>query len=85
MKDRVQELDQTVKYHERMLRKCEWNMQNTWDTMKRAYLQIMGVEEGEEIQTKGIENIFNRIIAEKFPNLEKEGVSQVQEDYRTPN
>jgi hypothetical protein len=31
----------------------------------------MGVEEGKEIQTKGIENVFNRIIAENFPNLEK--------------
>jgi hypothetical protein len=43
----------------------------------------MGVGEGEEIQTKGIGNIFNRIIAEKFPNLEKERVTQVQEAYRT--
>jgi hypothetical protein len=45
----------------------------------------MGVEEGEEIQTKGTDNLFNRIIAEKFPNLEKERVTQVQEAYRTPN
>jgi hypothetical protein len=44
----------------------------------------MGVEE-EEIQTKGIDNLFNRIIAEKFPNFEKERVTQVQEAYRTPN
>jgi hypothetical protein len=44
----------------------------------------MGVE-GEEIQTKGIDNIFNRIIAEKFPNLKKEIVTQMQEPYRTPN
>jgi hypothetical protein len=44
----------------------------------------MGVEEGEKIQTKGIENLFNRIIAENFPNLEKEKVTQVQEAYRTP-
>jgi hypothetical protein len=41
-------------------------MQDIWDTMKRPNLQIMGVEEGEEIQTKGIENIFNRIIAENL-------------------
>jgi hypothetical protein len=36
-----------------MLRKQEWNMQDIWDTMKRPNLWIMGVEEGEEIQTKG--------------------------------
>jgi hypothetical protein len=31
----------------------------------------MGVE-GEEIKTKGIDNLFNRIIAGKFLNLAKE-------------
>jgi hypothetical protein len=45
----------------------------------------MGVEEGEEKQIKGIDNLFNRIIAENFPNLEKERVTQVQEAYRIPN
>jgi hypothetical protein len=39
--------------------------------------------EGEEIQTKGIDNLFNRIIAENFPNLEKETVIQMQEVFRT--
>jgi hypothetical protein len=32
----------------------------------------MGIKEREEVQVKGICNIFNKIIAEKFPNLEKE-------------
>jgi hypothetical protein len=32
----------------------------------------MGAEEGENVQTKGTDNLFNRIIAENFPNLEKE-------------
>jgi hypothetical protein len=45
----------------------------------------MGIEEGEDIQTKGIDNLFNRVIAENSPNLEKEKVIQVQESYRTPN
>jgi hypothetical protein len=31
-----------------------------------------GCREVEEIQTKGINNIFNRIIAENFPKLKKE-------------
>jgi hypothetical protein len=31
----------------------------------------MGIEEGEEVQTKGMHNIFNKIIIENFPNLEK--------------
>jgi hypothetical protein len=29
----------------------------------------MGIEEGEEVQTKGIHNTFNKIITEQFPNL----------------
>jgi hypothetical protein len=32
----------------------------------------MTVEEGEEIQTKGIDNLFNTTIPESFPNLKKE-------------
>jgi hypothetical protein len=31
----------------------------------------MGIEQGEEVKAKGIENIFNKIIAEKLPNIEK--------------
>jgi hypothetical protein len=68
-----------------MLRKYEWNMQDILDTMKRPNLQIMGVEEGKERQTKGTENLVNRIIAENFPNLKKERVTQAQEAYRTPS
>jgi hypothetical protein len=84
MEDKVDKLDQTIKDHERMLRKYKWNMQDISDTMKRPNLKIMGIEEGEEIQSKGIDNLFNRMIAEKFPNLKKERVTQVQEIYRTP-
>jgi hypothetical protein len=45
----------------------------------------MGVEEGEEIQTKGTDNLFHRIIAENLPNFKKERVTKVQEAYRTQN
>jgi hypothetical protein len=38
MGDKVEKLDQTVKDHERMLRKYEWNMQDIWNTMKRPNL-----------------------------------------------
>jgi hypothetical protein len=45
----------------------------------------MGIEEGEEVQAKGMCNIFNKIITENFPNLEKTMPIQVQEASRTPN
>jgi hypothetical protein len=44
----------------------------------------MGIEEGEEVQAKGICNIFKKIITENFPNLEKVMPIQVQEASRTP-
>jgi predicted nucleic acid-binding Zn-ribbon protein len=85
MEDKLKKLEETVKDHERMLRKYEWNMQGIWDTMKRPKLQIMGVEKGEEIQTKGTDNLVNRIKAENFSNIEKERFTQVQEAYKTSN
>jgi hypothetical protein len=45
----------------------------------------MGIEKGEEVQAKGICNIFNQIITENFPSLEKVMPIQVQEASRTPN
>ena len=43
------------------------------------------IEEGEELQIKGPENIFNKIIEENFPNLKNDIPMKVQEAYRTPN
>jgi hypothetical protein len=45
--DKLEEWDQTVNDHEKMLRKYEWNMQNIWDTIKRSNLWIMGIDKGE--------------------------------------
>jgi hypothetical protein len=45
----------------------------------------MSIEEGEEVQAQGFHNIFNKIITENFPNLEKVMPIQVQEASRTPN
>jgi hypothetical protein len=45
----------------------------------------MGIEEGEEVQAKGICKIFNKIITENFPNLKNVLPIQVQEASRTQN
>jgi archaeosine-15-forming tRNA-guanine transglycosylase len=58
-------------------------MQELTDSIKRPNLRIIGIEEGEEVQAKGIHNIFNQIITENFPNLEKTKSIQVQEACRT--
>ena len=60
------------------------NIQKIWDTMKRPNLRIIGAEEGE-LQLKGPENVFSKIIDEYFPNLKKDISMKVQEAYRIPH
>jgi hypothetical protein len=43
----------------------------------------MGIEE-EEVQVKGLQNIFNKMATDNFPNLEKVLPIQEQEASRTP-
>jgi hypothetical protein len=44
----------------------------------------MGIEEGEKVPAKVLCNLFNKIIAEIFSNIEKEMPIQVLESYRIP-
>ena len=54
-----------------------------WDNVKCTNIQIIGVLEEEE-KKKGYEKIFEEIIVENFPNMEKEIAKQVQEAHRVP-
>jgi archaeosine-15-forming tRNA-guanine transglycosylase len=45
---------------------CEKKMQELIDSIKRPNLRIMGNEEGEEVQAKGMCNIFNKIVTENL-------------------
>jgi hypothetical protein len=58
-------------------------MQELTNSNKRPNLRIMSNE--EEVQAKGINNIFNKIISENFPSLEKVMSIQVQKASKTPN
>jgi hypothetical protein len=57
-------------------------MQELCNSIKRPNLRKMGIKEREEVQAKGIGNIFSKII-ENFSNLEKEKPIPVQEASRT--
>ena len=50
---------------------------------KKPSLRIIGIE-GEELQLKGTENLFNKVIEENFSNLKRNMLMKVQEAYRTP-
>ena len=51
---------------------------------QHSNFQIIGVPE-EEQKNKGYEKIFEEIIVENFPNMEKEIVNQFQEAQRVPH
>ena len=55
-----------------------------WDNLKHSNIRIIGVPEGEEWQQE-IENLFEQIMKENFPNLVKEiDFQEVQEAQRIP-
>ena len=61
---------------EKRMERIEDSLTNLWDNTKRTNILIIGVPEEEE-KKKGTEKIFEEIIVENFPNMEKEIVNQV--------
>ena len=51
--------------------------------MKCNNIRIIGIPEGEE-EEQGIENLFEKVMMENFPNFMREKVTQVQETQRIP-
>ena len=47
------------------------SLMNLWDNLKHSNIRIIGVPEGEEGDQE-IEILFEQIMKENFPNLEKE-------------
>ena len=80
---RIMEITQSGQQTENQMKKHESNIRDLWDNIKRANLCIIGIPEGEE-KEKGIENIFEEIMAENFPNL-KDTEFKIQEAQRAPN
>ena len=52
--------------------------------MKRNNICIIGIPEEEEEEEQGIENLFEKVMMENFPNLMREKVTQIQESQRVP-
>ena len=53
------------------------------DNLKCNNIHIIGIPEGEE--EPGIENLFEKVKMENFPNLRREKVTQIQETQRVPS
>ena len=66
------------------MKRTENSLRDLWDNVKCTNIWIIEVPEEEE-KKKGYDKIFEEIIVENFPNMEKEIVNQVQEAQRVPN
>ena len=51
--------------------------------MKHNNICKIGTPEGEE-EEQGLENLFEKVMIETFPNLMREKVTQIQETQRVP-
>ena len=60
----------------------EDSLRHLWDNMKHTNSRIIGVPEEKE-EKKSYEKIFEEVIVETFPNIEKEIDNQVQEAQST--
>jgi hypothetical protein len=66
LKDKIEIKEKTEELLVKEFKTCEKNTQELTDFMKRQNLRLMGIEEGEEVQAKGICNILNKIITENL-------------------
>ena len=70
------EITATEQNKEKRMKRNEDSLRDLWD-IKCTNIHIIGVPEEEE-KGKGPEKVFEEIIAENFPNMGKETVTQVQ-------
>ena len=82
MEDKVEKKPQNEQDKEKRFRKNEQVVRELQDNMKHNNICIIGIPEGEEEQ--GIENLFEKVMMENFPNLTREKVTQIQETQRVP-
>uniref|UniRef100_A0A8D1GIK8 L1 transposable element RRM domain-containing protein n=1 Tax=Sus scrofa TaxID=9823 RepID=A0A8D1GIK8_PIG len=83
MEDKIMEITQSGQQTENQMKKHESNIRDLWDNIKQANLHIIGIPERKE-KEKGIENIFEEIMAENFPNLKHTDI-RIKEAQRAPN
>ena len=79
--DQEEEINiQSEQNEETRIQKNEERLRSLQDNFKHSNIRIIGVPEGEE-EEQEIENLFENIMKENFPNLAKEiDFQEVQED-----
>ena len=75
-KEKEEAWEKQLKIHDNRIREIS-------DAMKHSNVRIIGIPEGVE-RERGLEDIFEQIVAENFPNLGNETNIRVLEAERTP-
>ena len=78
LEDKMVEITSEEHNKVKRMKRTEDSLRDLWDNIKCTIIWIIGVPEEEE-KKKGYEKIFEEIIVENFPNMEKEIVNQVQQ------
>ena len=66
LKDRIMKITQSEQQTERQMKKNESSVWDLWGNIKHPDLCIIQIP--EEKKEKGIESLFEKIMAENFPN-----------------
>ncbi|KAK1345497.1 hypothetical protein QTO34_007954 [Cnephaeus nilssonii] len=76
LEDQVQKQAQAEQQLEKKIKKQEESLRELRDNMKRSNMRIIGLPEGQEEQ-QGLENLFEEIMTENFPDMGKIKVTQI--------
>ena len=68
LEDKLEKNTQKEQEKEKRFRKNEEGFREMQDNMKRNNIRIIGIPEGEE-EEQGIENLFEKVMMENFPNF----------------
>ena len=71
VEDRMVEINETERKKEKRIKRNEYNLRDLWDNVKRLNIRNIGVSE-EEDKKKDHEKIFEEIIVENFPKMQRE-------------
>ena len=70
LEDKMVEMTSEEQNKVKRMKRTEDSLRDLWDSIKCTNILMIGVPE-EEKQKKGYEKIFEEIIVENFPNMEK--------------
>ncbi|KAK1346576.1 hypothetical protein QTO34_000433 [Cnephaeus nilssonii] len=88
LEDQVQKQAQSEQQLEKKIKKQEESLRELRDNMKQSNMRIIGLPEGQEEQ-QGLENLFEEIMTENFPDMGKIKVTQtipkIQEEGTLPS